>query len=296
MLKPKLLDAAAVSALSRLIYWVLQPCFLLCSVASTQGASVSQRGGARFYNVYDLWNPGPLPMIFANALFAGSLLTDVTACVCFSLLRWSPLFWSAGRMILGSAYNQVGDSEKKGMTKVVMEIGKWLRPLVLGSILGVIIGGTGWIRNACLSPRGLAAPLFGACNTLGSAYLSAVVLVLPGRLVQNPIKETNKASTRTKAASSVFTKKVVVSIMFSRFCLAPLLPLATMWAFEVRGLLPFGRAKAVVTFTLLMEGCMPPSQNSVIMYQLDSLTELSEKMAKTLALIYTMAVLPVTFF
>jgi hypothetical protein len=82
--------------------------------------------------------------------------------------------------------------------------------------------------------------------------------------------------------------------MFSRFCLTPLLPLATMRAFEVCGLISFGRAKAFVAFTLLMQGCMPPSQNSVIIYQLDGLIEQAEKMAKTLALIYTMAVLPVT--
>ena len=39
---------------------------------------------------------------------------------------------------------------------------------------------------------------------------------------------------------------------------------------------------------------MPPAQNSVIMYQLDGLPERAGKMAKTLALIYSMAVVPVT--
>lgn len=328
-LRPNLLDAAAVSALSRLTYWVFQPCFLLCSVAGTlakasSGANTGlpksmlllmplaamiqislgsltakavnkvlkfpEEEARDFTMCTTFGNSGPLPLIFADALFGGALRADVTACISFYLLMWSPLFWSAGRMILGT-YDGAGDSEKKGMSRIKSEVGKLLSPPVIGSILGVVIGGTGWIRDACLGQHGLGAPLYGACNTLASAYLPAAVLVLAGSLVQNSLKSTGAVA--ETGATGVSTK-AIVSIMFSRFCLAPLIAFATVRALELCGFLSFGRAKAVVVFTLLMEGCMPPAQNSVIMYQLDGLPERAGKMAKTLALIYSMAVAPVT--
>lgn len=54
------------------------------------------------------------------------------------------------------------------------------------------------------------------------------------------------------------------------------------------------RARAVVSFVILMEGCMPPAQNSVIMLQLEGLKERASVMAKLLTLMYSLAVIPVT--
>jgi predicted permease len=332
-LKPNLLDPAAVSALSRLIYWIFQPCFLMCSVASTLAAASSgavvglpksvlllmplaafiqislgsliakivsgvlkfpDEEARDFTMCTTFGNSGPLPLIFADALFGGTLKTDVTACISFYLLMWSPLFWSAGRMILGTN-NKAGDASLRGLSKVKSEIQKLMNPPVVGSIFGVIIGGTGWLRNSCLQPTGLAAPLYGACNTLGTAYLPAAVLVLAGSLINNSVKAvTTITNGATETAKSGFSKRAVVSIMFSRFVLAPISALATVKAMDYLGVLSSGRAKAVVTFCLLMEGAMPPAQNSVIMYQLDGLPERAGKMAKVLALIYSMAVVPVT--
>ena len=39
------LDSGAVSALSKLTYWLFQPCFLLCGVAGTLAATASKSGG-----------------------------------------------------------------------------------------------------------------------------------------------------------------------------------------------------------------------------------------------------------
>ena len=39
------LDSNAVSALSKLTYWLFQPCFLLCGVAGTLAATASKSGG-----------------------------------------------------------------------------------------------------------------------------------------------------------------------------------------------------------------------------------------------------------
>ena len=54
------------------------------------------------------------------------------------------------------------------------------------------------------------------------------------------------------------------------------------------------RARAVVSFAILAEGCMPPAQNSVIMLQLEGLKERASSMAKLLTILYAMAVVPVT--
>jgi predicted permease len=82
--------------------------------------------------------------------------------------------------------------------------------------------------------------------------------------------------------------------MASRFLLAPLLSLVMVSTLSSFNLLGSGRSRAILTFVLLMEGCMPPAQNSVIMLQLEGLTERAGRMAKMLALLYSVAVVPVT--
>jgi hypothetical protein len=70
--------------------------------------------------------------------------------------------------------------------------------------------------------------------------------------------------------------------------------LTSIRLYEYFGLLGVGRAKAVVTFCLLMQGCMPPAQNSVLLYSLAGLKERGSAMAKMLALMYSLSVIPVT--
>eukprot|EP00977_Amphora_coffeiformis_P029900 scaffold43448_cov199-Amphora_coffeaeformis.AAC.1 len=110
--KPGLLDAAAISALSRLTYWVFQPAFLFCSVSKTIYTAFTSTGAgtlplralwllpalgvaqiltgavvgrflATAYGVSDdevpnvrmcttFANSGPLPLIFADALFGSN--------------------------------------------------------------------------------------------------------------------------------------------------------------------------------------------------------------------------------
>ena len=58
-------------------------------------------------------NCRPLPLVFADALFSGSLLADVTAYISFYLFLacWSPLFWrsAVGRMIVRT-YGESSDA------------------------------------------------------------------------------------------------------------------------------------------------------------------------------------------
>jgi predicted permease len=346
--KPGVLDAAAVSALSRLTYWVFQPAFLLCSVSKTLFHASTGGGGlpGRFLAMMPIAavlqiglgalagsvitktarlqdeeardvrmcttfaNSGPLPLIFADALFAGSTLqAEVAACVSFYLLIWSPLFWSLGRVILGT-YSDDADAAAadnvSAVSNVVNQVKKVLSPPVIGSILGVIVGGVPLLQRAFFG--GVFTPLMGALQTLGTAYLPAAILVLAGSLVKKPaatavaaVGDKTADAAKVNGGDAVAVKtapslKAVVAIFISRFCLAPLLSLGLLKSFVSLGLLgPAGtRPRAVVTFVLLMEGCMPPAQNSVIMLQLEGLKERASTMAKLLTLMYSLAVIPVT--
>jgi auxin efflux carrier family protein len=347
-----ILDGAAVSALSRLTYWVFQPAFLLCSVSSTfvtaSAASSSTTAAAaglpgRFLALMPLiaalqiamgaivgkvvcklgrindeseqsqvqmcttfGNSGPLPLIFSEALFAGAagrgsaLFRDVAACISFYLLVWSPLFWSFGRVILGtynngsSNSNAVNGQQATFMNKVKDEVKKFLSPPVIGSILGVLIGTIPVLRSLFFG--GLATPLFGAIATLGTAYLPAALLVLAGSLVGTNKSDAMTTATTTTPTRTIPSVKSIAAIFLSRFLVAPSLSFLALTAMSNMGLLGAAgtRARAVVSFAILAEGCMPPAQNSVIMLQLEGLKERASSMAKLLTILYAMAVVPVT--
>ena len=334
-----ILDGEAVSALSRLTYWLFQPCFLLCGVASTLGKACSGSGGlptdallllplaamvqiclgavaaklltTKKFGIRPMFlgidteddagasdirmcttfaNSGPLPLILSDALFSGALLTDVAACVSFYLLVWSPLFWSFGKMILGLNDKEADSDDRGGVSKVVNKVRSLLSPPVIGSIMGIVIGSSSILRNLFLEPGALFAPLFGALRTFGVAYLPSAILVLAGSLVK---KDTGEKS--DSKATSVHPK-TIISLLFSRFILSPALALATVRLLSIANLLPVDNARtlAIVTFTLLMEGCMPPAQNSVIMLQLAQEKGRASKMAKLLTVMYALSAIPVT--
>ena len=245
-------------------------------------------------------NSGPLPLILSEAMFKGSIFTDVSACVSFYLLIWSPLFWTFGRMILGTLAKDETSTDDSVVGKVVKQIKMVLSPPVIGSLLGVLIGSNPILRDMIVKPNGLLSPVFGALKTLGVAYLPAAVLVLAGSLVGG-----NKSSTATSTEtnqnnpkSSSIHPKTILSILASRFLLSPILALTTVRLLTLANLLPSStsnpRALAIITYTLLMEGCMPPAQNSVIMLQLDGKKERAAKMAKMLTVIYALSTVPVT--
>ena len=339
--KNGLLDQEAISALSRLAYWVFQPAFLCVSVATTLAGTASggvSGGGipgrilammfaasaitqttalvlskfvtkaAKFTGdeardvrmCVTFQNCGPLPLVFADALFSGSLLSDVTSCISFYLLAWSPLFWSVGRMIIGT-YGDDDASNKASLTKrFVSEAKKFLSPPVLGAITGLFIGTIPLLRNIFFG--GVAVPMFGAMKTLGSAYLPAALLVLAGSLVggdddtSSPKSMSVNEDGSEQPMSDGPSPKAIATIMVSRFAISPIVALAFVKLYGGLGLFgtPGTQSFAVASFCLLMQGCMPPAQNSVLMYSLAGLTERASKMAKLLALTYGLAIVPVT--
>ena len=327
---PNLLDGDACSCLSRLIYNVFQPAFLFCSVAATiassgnnglpirtlllmplaaaiqivvgsafssvasgaAGLEGDERRDARICMTFQ--NSGPLPLIFADALFGGSpLLTEITACVSFYLLMWTPTYWSFGRNMLGT-YKNSGDAQDSG--GVVAELKRFFSPPVTGAALGLIAGSVPLFRNSFMGQNGLLVPLFGAIKTLGTAYLPAALLVLAGSLVGSKDKSKAAASSDEQNDGTRLKLRTILSILFARHILAPLGGIATIQLLGATGLFPAigSRARSVVTFAIMIEACMPPAQNTVVMLMLDGLAERAGRMAKTLTVLYSLAIVPVT--
>ena len=243
-------------------------------------------------------NSGPLPLIFADALFGGNplLQSQMAAGISFYLLAWSPLFWTLGKVILGAEEETDPDSDRLRAT-----MQKVLSPPVLGSLAGLIVGMVGPLRNVFL--RGWLVPLYGALQSLGTAYLPAALLVLAGSLVGKKATtggaaaavatEGGAAAAMTAPANDAPTVRGMAAIATYRFLISPLLSFSLVGI--IRGFAWMdARTKAIVTFLCLMGGCMPPAQNSVILLQLVGKTGPAAAMAKLLTIMYAGAVLPVT--
>lgn len=323
--KPGVLDPPTVAALSRLTYWVFQPAFLLCSVSKTlvnakngtmparmlalvpfvavlqiglgalTGLFVTKVTGIKGDEARDVRmctsfaNSGPLPLIFADALFAGkpAISSQITALISFYLLVWSPLFWSFGRMILGTYGSYQTHESVSFSTKIFREVKRFLSPPVIGCLFGITIGIVPFLRNVFF--RGPGIPFYGALQTLGSAYLPVAILILAGSLVNNTSPEKDHVPNQPSMTA-------LGCIFVSRFLLAPLVSAGIIHVAALAGLLGAAgtTSRAVVTFVILMEGCMPPAQNSVIMLQLEGLKDRASTMAKLLTIMYAVGVIPVT--
>ncbi|CAM9792544.1 unnamed protein product, partial [Discosporangium mesarthrocarpum] len=137
--KKGILDQGALTALSKLIFFVFQPALLFVNVASTlavPGQSLSKLmvlpafaclqilAGAIVGNGMEkicglepdsdnarelrmcasFANSGPLPLLFVDSIFRlhpdPTIMTSAVAYISFYLLGWSPMFWTAGYTML----------------------------------------------------------------------------------------------------------------------------------------------------------------------------------------------------
>jgi len=325
-------NEAAVKALSRLAYNVFQPAFLLCNVVNTlaSGSANSESGGIPkvslilmpFISLLQIIvgsifskfvvnlskiegeekcdsrvcmtfvNSATLPFIFSAALFKDNpaLMTDVSACLSFYLLVWSPAFWTYGRSLLLSNSETIEKENTSQASNLIIGLQKLFSPPVIGSTIGIIIGSIPMLRNAVLQD-GIFSPVFRATKTLGSAYLPAAILVLSGSLGGSKNKKV------VQSQDQPIRSRTLLSILFARFIVSPA---SSYFALRLLGkytniLPPVGTtARAVVSFIILMEGCMPPAQNSVLILQLAGCKERAERMAKMLTFIYVISIIPIT--
>jgi len=350
------LDSLAVSSLSKLSFYIVQPLFLLSNVALTLAASANRVDSIGTSNLFLLSiaaivqigagagvgmlissrklrskllgidedsnpdnaardvtmctafaNSGPLPLIFANAVFPkGDVLADVTACVSSYLMIWSPLFWAIGKLIVGSRVDDrhVLDEESillKLRRNTLQLLRLFFNPPAVGSLLGYFIGRSSPIvRDTFIKPTGYLYPIFSAMSTIGSSYIPSSLLVLAGSLAagkKSIVQESDKLSKgKNDTNQSTIRSRTIISILFSRFVLSPLFALTTIQILTRTKLLPLQnpRSVAIISYSMLMGACMPPAQNIVMMLQLTQEKQRAAKMAKVLTVIYSLSVIPVT--
>jgi predicted permease len=319
--KRNILDKNAVKALSKLTYHIFQPTFLFVSVARTlRSVSDAQKPSlwimpiagvvqiaigaslalvtSRFFRddttrrhvqmCTTFANAGPLPLIFSAALLEGSPLAGMAAAaVSFYLLAWSPLFWTFGKIILSGPSSTENGASKLPLQKVASGVKQFLSPPVIGSLIGMLLGSVPRLGNLFFG--GLLQPVTGACQTLGTAYLPAVMLVLAGSLVLPQDDSESSTATLSKPASPW----PFVTLFATRFMVMPLLAHTMCRLLIGAGLLgEHSSRSAIFHFILLLQGCTPPAQNAVVLLQLAGLP--AQGMAKLLTGLYVASVVPMT--
>lgn len=79
--------------------------------------------------------------------------------------------------------------------------------------------------------------------------------------------------------------------MFQRFLIMPVLALAMVEGGKRLGLLPAG--DSLLIFILLLQGCMPSAQNSVLILQLERRPQAAASMARLISTVYVLSILPI---
>ena len=126
------------------------------------------------------------------------------------------------------------------------------------------------------------SPLFDSFRTMGAAYVPAVLLVLAGSLSQG-LRGFHRRQMVPQLAA----------IMTVRFILLPLIVITGVATLLSMGLLPVDR---IFLFIIVLEACMPPAQNTVLILQLEKQYEEAKEMATLISIVYVMAILPLALF
>mmetsp|Transcript_40988 Transcript_40988/g.41862 ORF Transcript_40988/g.41862 Transcript_40988/m.41862 type:complete len:445 (+) Transcript_40988:80-1414(+) len=327
--KVGILDKNSLTVLSKLVFSIFQPCLLFCNVAACIaknkkdsallvlpiaamlqifiGYFLAMIVSRVMYGNKDsddkkqliacttFSNSGPLPLVFADSIFKmnpdTTLLPRSTAYISMYLLAWSPLFWALGSTILSADESKLSAAEKRDQL-----IKRILSPPIMGCLMGLVVGSIAPLSNVITKPDGLLFPVFGAMQTLGAAYLPAVLLVLAGSLLPQPsgdVKEETEPvlSAKEKNDGTILFLKRVVTVYISRFVLMPILGFSVLKFIQtnipsVAGMLN----DKLLLFILLLQACMPSAQNSTVILQLAGNRKAAASMARTLVAVYILGV------
>lgn len=245
-------------------------------------------------------NPGVLPLLFFDALFAGardaSLLPRLVALTSFYLIGFTPAFWALGNAILAdddadaaclvtSPDECVGptrlDRARKALTALLKP------PPVRAALGGVAVAACAPLRLSLVGPDARLAHVFAAMTRFAGVYLPSASLVLAGSLIAGGGKEDDED------AGDALDLRRIVALCLHRFCLLPALGAGALFGLASVGLMPAPRAAPLAWFFLLTQFAMPPAQNTVVMFQLRDDPKAAKRQARTLLVVYAAAVVPI---
>lgn len=150
-----------------------------------------------------------------------------------------------------------------------------------------------------------------ALTGLAAAYPSCGVLVLAGSLANGPkenlwSKETAQKVGSLSMSAAVYRSFVVpkldlillfppyaqlLGISLVRWAIMPLATASMIWASIRVGLMTWD---PLIIFMLMLQTSMPSAQNSVIQLQIANEPEAAGRLARTLFLVYTIGIIPVS--
>ena len=233
-------------------------------------------------------NSAALPLLFANALFAGQPgnLAALVSSISFFLIGWTGFFWSVGYSILAglpdpSAAPTVAASQNKTLGGLLRAAGKRVvSPPLIGAFAGLSIG----LSPICTSF--LASPMFSALQTLGSGYSPAAVLILAGSLARKVEPPTSSAPGEVSSLQ-LRMPRLVIAIAICRYFILPLLAILVIPRVSVFNT-PF------IKLAVLLEAIMPPAQNSTLILNLEKKPDAAASMARILLVVYLVGAIPMS--
>ena len=202
-------------------------------------------------------NPGVLPLLFFDALFAGardaSLLPRLVALTSFYLIGFTPAFWALGNAILAdddpdAACLVVSPDECDAETRVdraKKALSALLKPPPVRAALGgLAVAACTPLRDALVGPDARLANVFAALTRFSGAYLPSASLVLAGSLIAGGGGDDDDAPPGLRR---------IVALCLHRFCLLPALGAGALFGLARVGLFPAPRASPLVWFFLLTQ-------------------------------------------
>ncbi|KAI3798773.1 hypothetical protein L1987_34052 [Smallanthus sonchifolius] len=127
-----------------------------------------------------------------------------------------------------------------------------LAPPNLGSILGLIVGATPWLKNLVIGDDAPLRVIQDSVTLLGDGSIPCITLILGGNLIQG----LRKASIRPV---------IIITMIIVRYVILPMVGIMVIKAAGNLGLLP---SDPLFSFVLLIQYTVPPAMNISTMTQL----------------------------
>ena len=261
-LSPELLLLMPFAACAQIAIAFLVSRFLLVPLVGVKPRSAAAR---ELTLSGSFGNPGVLPLLFFDALFAGardaSLLPRLVALTSFYLIGFTPAFWALGNAILADddpdaaclvvspdeceAPTRLGRA-KKALTALLKP------PPVRAALGGLAVAACTPLRDALVGPNARLANVFAALTRYSGAYLPSASLVLAGSLIAGGGGDDDE-----DAPPGL---RRIVALCLHRFCLLPALGAGALFGLASVGLFPAPGASPLVWFFLLTQR-VPVSRN-----------------------------------
>lgn len=235
-----LLDANTLSVLSKLVFTIIQPCFIFNQVLSSI-AKESEKGingsllllplmaALQIFLGYTIGfivskilyakntdsddakqllacttfgNSGPLPLVFTDAIFR-SHPDPTLLSKGNAYISLYLLGWSPLFWIVGPSIlrDKTDDSAISATEKRRQLLTRIFNPPVLASIVGLIIGCIQPLSRLLVPKSGIFHCVFAAVETISSAYLPCALLILSGSLAASSASSSSSASTANASDS-----------------------------------------------------------------------------------------------